>query len=571
MLEKTKYKKAIYIYGIIILAIIVMIWTIYINQRNALIDLRSNEMISIAKISANNLRGYIEEEMNYLNSTFHIEDELLDKGIEINKYIEEKIITIKERSTGYERNITYIPHELFIDEELNELHLLNDGECIVGPVKKADDYNYIINIYKPVFNKGKLDGIVSAEYLLNEIYKETLGEIQVGKYGYCTLKDKNGEILMHGDMNQIGLNSIKDRKEKYPELDPEGIERLVSNQLRGEVGSDIIKSYWWGEDEVKQVKKIIGYAPVEVGGHQWIVSAITSYDEIAIPIAKTFYFIVIFGAILIGLIVSFIVYISKMKNKQEKIMLELKYSEEINRTTKMLRKHEEQLSKINSIHTLGIVASTLAHEFKNLLTPIFIYSELLINNLEGNKSAVEDLNEIIVAADNCLELSKNILSYSKEEISENSLWFNSCEEMSNILKVLKAIIPPNIELKENIIKEKVYLYGNKREFKQIVLNICTNAYQAMEENGGSIEVSYYTKDTRAVLIISDAGCGINEDVISNIFEPFYTSKADKGTGLGLSIVVELLKKMNGSIKFESQQGIGTKVKIEFNNIKIDNS
>lgn len=568
MLEKRKYKKAMYIYGGIILTIVIMIWAIYVNQRNTLINLRSNEMISIAKISANNLKSYFEEKIDYLNNVFQLEDELLDKGIEINKYIEEKIITIKEKSVGYQGSITYIAHELFNSDDLNRLY---SGECIVGPIKKADDYNYIINIYKPVFNKDKLDGIVSVEYLLNEIYKETLGKIQVGKYGYCTLKDKDGAILMHGDMNQIGLDSIKDRKEKYPELDPEGIERLVSNQLRGGSGSDIIKSYWWGEDEVKQVKKIIGYSPIEIGGYQWIVSAITSYDEIAIPIVKTFYFIVIFGAILIILIVSFIIYISKIKNRQDKIMLELKYSEEINRTTKMLRKHEEQLSKINSIHTLGMVASNLAHEFKNLLTPIFIYSEMLINNLKGNKEAIEDLKEIIVAADNCLELSKNILSYSKEEITENNLWFNSCEEILNILNILKAIMPPNIELEKSISKEKIYLYGNKREFKQIVLNIFTNAYQAMEESGGSIEVNYCIKGTKAILIINDTGCGIKEDVISNIFEPFYTSKADNGTGLGLSIVVGLLKKMNGNINLESKLGIGTKAKIEFNNIKIDNS
>lgn len=568
MLDKRKYKKAIYLYGIIILTIIIMIWTIYVNQRNMLIDLRKNEMISIAKISVNNLNDYFENQIEYLNNAFQLEDEVLDSGIEINKYIQGRILTTKEKSSGYKGNIIYIPYELLNTEEFNKLY---DEECIIGPIKRTGDYNYIINIYKPVFNKGKLEGVISAEYLLNEIYKETLGKIQVGKYGYCTLKDKSGAILMHGDKKQIGLNSIDDRKEKYPELDPEGIERLVSNQLKGQVGSDIIKSYWWGEDEIKQVKKIIGYAPIKVGDNEWVVSAITSYDEIAVPISKTFYFILIFGVILIILIVSFIIYIAKIKNRQEKIILELKYFEEVNRTTNMLRKHEEQLSKINSIHTLGIVASTLAHEFKNLLTPIFIYLEMLSNNLKDNKEAIEDLNEIRVAADNCLELSKNILSYSKEELSENNLWFNSCQEILNIFKILKAIIPPNIELKEDISSEIIYLYGNKREFKQIVLNIVTNAYQAMEENGGSIEVSYFIKDTKAILVINDTGCGIDEEGIKNIFEPFYTSKADNGTGLGLSIVIELLKKINGSIKFESKEGVGTKVKIEFNNIKIENS
>ena len=265
------------------------------------------------------------------------------------------------------------------------------------------------------------------------------------------------------------------------------------------------------------------------------------------------------------------IYIIKTKNEKQKMILELKYSEEINKATSMLRKHEEKLSKTNSIHTLGMMASAIAHEFKNLLTPIFIYNEMLMNRFKDNNEIIEDLNEIKIAADNCLELSKNILLYSKDEVLENIQWFNSTEEMLSILNILKVIIPPNINLKSSINSESIYLCGNKREFKQIVLNICTNAYQSMEKNGGSIEVKYYVEDIKSVLIISDTGCGIKKEVISRIYEPFYTSKDSNGNGLGLSIVAELVKKINGNIQIESEENVGTIVKIEFNNIKSDNS
>ena len=565
---KHSYKKTIYIYILLIIFIISMIWTIYINQKNILINLRSDEMISIAKISANKLKDYFEDKVEFLDNVFQIENELLEYGLNIEKYIENKILFIKEKNEGYDGYIKYIPYELCADYDVEKYSF---GECIVGPILLNEDSNYIIQIVKPIVINNEVKGIVLAEYLLDEVYEETLGKIQVGQYGYCTLKDMTGSILMHGDKNQIGLDSLNDRKKRYPKLSHKEIDRLVTNQLSGNPGSDIIKSYWWGEDEVKQVKKIIGYAPVEIGEYKWIVSAITSYNEIAIPIAKTFYFILATGIILLILIVSFIVYIIKTKNEKQKMILELKYSEEINKATSMLRKHEEKLSKTNSIHTLGMMASAIAHEFKNLLTPIFIYNEMLMNRFKDNNEIIEDLNEIKIAADNCLELSKNILFYSKDEVLENIQWFNSTEEMLSILNILKVIIPPNINLKSSINSESIYLCGNKREFKQIVLNICTNAYQSMEKNGGSIEVKYYVEDIKSVLIISDTGCGIKKEVISRIYEPFYTSKDSNGNGLGLSIVAELVKKINGNIQIESEENVGTIVKIEFNNIKSDNS
>lgn len=563
MLEKRKYKykKAIYIYGIIIFAIAMMIWTIYINQRNTLINLRCNEMISIAKISANNLKSYFEEKIDCLNSIFMIDDELLGQGIDIEKYIESKIETIAGKNNGYEGNIRYISNDLFDIYLINEYDL---KECVIGPVIFTEDSNYIIQIVKPIFINSKAEGIVLVEYLLDEVYKETLGKIQVGEYGYCTLKDENGYILMHEEKNQIGLDSLSGRKEKYPELDPEDIETLVNNQINGKVGSDIVKTYWWGNPELGKVKKIIGYSPIEIGGHKFIVSATTSYDEIAMPITRSFYLILGLGIILIILLIIFITDINRIKNEQKNMLIELKYSEELNKATNKLRKHEEKLSKLNRIHTLGMVVGTIAHEFKNLLTPIFIYNEMLMNNLKSNKEAIEDLNEINIAANNCLELSQSLLAYSKDEVLIVNEWFDSCDELLKIINLLKAILPKNIKITNSIDKEKIILYGNRREFKQIVLNICTNAYQAMESNGGILDIKYYMEKSKAVLLISDMGCGIEEEVINKIFEPFYTSKADNGTGLGLSIVVELLKNMNGTIKIDSEKDKGTRVKIEIN-------
>ena len=93
----------------------------------------------------------------------------------------------------------------------------------------------------------------------------------------------------------------------------------------------------------------------------------------------------------------------------------------------------------------------------------------------------------------------------------------------------------------------------------------------MESSGGVIQVKYYLEDNKAILIVNDNGEGIEDEAKNKIFEPLYTSKGNNGNGLGLSIVVELLKKINGTIQIESTRGLGTAVKIEFYNIKSDNS
>ena len=108
MLEKRKfrYKSIIWIYGIVILTIMIVIWMIYINQRNTLIALRSDEMISIAKISANNLKTYFDEKIDYLNGVFQIDDNLLEQGIDVEDYIENKILYINENNSDYEGKLS---------------------------------------------------------------------------------------------------------------------------------------------------------------------------------------------------------------------------------------------------------------------------------------------------------------------------------------------------------------------------------------------------------------------------------------------------------------------------------
>ena len=553
--------------------IVSLLSVIYFKQAETIINQQRDQLVKLAEIASEQLNHYfidMEEDIEYYFS--------FNEAPEVNKENLEEVISIRSEKFQKKfneslRNITYLPMkniQEYYKEELEQdiiKHYVNDAitkeKVIAGPWLYKEKY-YMLHLLKAVIVEGEFQGLLVFECNLNDVYNNSIGEIKVGSYGYCTVKDQGGIILMHGDEKQIGIDSLNERKENYPELDPEGIERLVEKQLTGKSGSEIVESYWWGEDEVTKVKKIIGYSPVTIGEYKWVVNTIMSYNELIGPIRRSMSLIIILIILVVSILTVGILYITKIKYEKEEAILALKHTNELNETINKLRKHEENLGHNNRIQTMGIISSMMVHEIKNMLLPIFIYTEMLKNDFINNENVVNDVIEIEKAAENCLNLSKNLSAYSgnKKKVEV----FNSSAEAKAVIEMLRPMIPKNIKLKESITKEVIQLTGNITEFKQIILNLCTNSYQAMEELGGELKVNYYKEQDRVILEVEDNGIGIPEEIQDKIFEPFFTMKPEeKGTGLGLAIVSKLVQKYNGYITLESKVGVGTKVKVIFFN------
>ena len=236
--------------------------------------------------------------------------------------------------------------------------------------------------------------------------------------------------------------------------------------------------------------------------------------------------------------------------------------------------HLQQAQKMESIGTL---AGGIAHDFNNILFPIVGHSELLLEDVPEDGPFQESLIEIYSAALRAKDLVQQILTFSRQENSDMKL-MKMQPIIKEALKLIRSTIPATIEIKQNINPECGIIKADPTKIHQIVMNLTTNAYHAMEEDGGVLKVTLkqvefkeYDKNNidmapgvYACLTVADTGCGMNKELAQKIFDPFFTTKEKgKGTGMGLSVVHGIVKNMDGSIQVQSEPGKGTEFYVYF--------
>lgn len=241
-------------------------------------------------------------------------------------------------------------------------------------------------------------------------------------------------------------------------------------------------------------------------------------------------------------------------------------------------KLETQLRQVQKMEALGTLAGGIAHDFNNILSAVIGYSELgLLDIGDESQPISQKLQSILHAGNRAKELVSQILTFSR--MQEHILTPVSVVPIvKETLKLLKASLPANIELESEIAaKEKIM--ADATQIHQVIMNLCTNAYHAMEEEGGrlSVRLSVISLDSETAiayedltpgpylqLTVEDTGEGISPSVMENIFDPYFTTKKkDKGTGLGLSVVHGIIKSHAGAISVDSRVGEGTTIKVLF--------
>lgn len=244
------------------------------------------------------------------------------------------------------------------------------------------------------------------------------------------------------------------------------------------------------------------------------------------------------------------------------------------------RKHAEeertmlhkQLVQAQKMEALGTLAGGIAHDFNNLLFAILGNTEMAIDMIDDKSFIMDRLKEAQKAGERARDLVKQILSFSRQSVTEREPV--RCElVVEEALALLRATIPSSIEIKKDLRCECDKVYSTSTEIHQIIMNLCTNAVQSMEENIGEIEVVLKNEEISSersmgyddpdpgsyvVLTVRDVGCGIHHTLLGRIFDPFYTSKATgEGTGLGLSVVHGIVKELGGVINVESEVNKGS--------------
>lgn len=239
---------------------------------------------------------------------------------------------------------------------------------------------------------------------------------------------------------------------------------------------------------------------------------------------------------------------------------------------------ESRLSHVEKMDSLGILAGGIAHDFNNILMPIMGYTEMAIGDLSANDETRGYLLEALKAAERARELVRQILTFSRRvEFEKKPL------KVQNIVKealtLIKASFPSTIEIKQKINGDCGSILADATQIHQVVINLCTNAYHAMEESGGCLIVnlseiyldSHEQKlhpDLNAgrhlLLGVGDTGHGMEREVMEQIFTPYFTTKAQKrGTGMGLAILHGIVKSCGGDITVHSEIGRGSTFNVYF--------
>lgn len=233
---------------------------------------------------------------------------------------------------------------------------------------------------------------------------------------------------------------------------------------------------------------------------------------------------------------------------------------------------EAQLRQAQKMETIGTLAGGIAHDFNNILSPILTCSEIALEDSPNSSDAHKSLKHVLQAVDRARNLVRQITTFSRlDKQDHTTLQVNRI--IKEVLKLLRSSLPSTIEIRQSIDPDCGEIIADQVQIHQVIMNLCTNAYHAMREAGGTIEVNaknievdktyarghlHLHPGSYVLLSISDTGHGMDSATMERIFDPFFTTKGlEEGTGLGLSVVHGIVMGHGGEITVESKSGKGT--------------
>ena len=239
-----------------------------------------------------------------------------------------------------------------------------------------------------------------------------------------------------------------------------------------------------------------------------------------------------------------------------------------------LRKRlEEQLRQSQKMEAIGLLAGGVAHDFNNLLAVILGFSELAVRKLPPGHPVAGQLTEVFEAARRGGELTRKLLAFSRKQIIQLRL-VDATASVADFTRMLGRILGEDVELVVEQAPEALPIRADPVQVEQVLLNLCTNARQAMP-TGGTLHLRtraatlddafverhpWARQGSFAEIVVSDTGVGMDEPTRARIFEPFFTTK-DSGTGLGLATVYGIVEQHGGFVHVDSAPGAGTTFRV----------
>ena len=457
------------------------------------------------------------------------------------------------------------------DESVLHLDQLAEGrQTGLGSAFRISPQHYGLTMVNSITDGSDYLGAVVSVLDMDALYQQYMAPLQ-GTVDII-VKNERGTVIMHPESEMLTFNYFRDIQglDTLPEY--ESLWDMLQLQYQQEEGVAIYRACSGGI--LPEREEISAFSRMNLSGTSWYISAVMPYSQVVRMVNENLNRFAFLVTVIFVLIASSILIIYGLQKNRQKLQIETRYLRDMNRTLEELHESREQVRHYQKLQTIGALAGGIVHEFNNLLTPIMGYSEFLKQQLGPENEYYEDLDEIYKAGGRAKEIMDQILPFSRRETDSTQYnVVNLNAVIWDALKMVRMLLPSSVRLVVKPYSGPINIYGSATQIHQVLLNLCTNAYQAMEASGGTLTVA-----TRRVfqdqlpeqyhpvaegefvrLEVSDTGCGIPPEMLSRIFDPFFTTKAaGDGTGLGLSVVQNILISHGGFIEAESAVGRGSR-------------
>ena len=232
----------------------------------------------------------------------------------------------------------------------------------------------------------------------------------------------------------------------------------------------------------------------------------------------------------------------------------------VTRDTTENRKLRAQLLHAQKMESIGTIASGVAHNFRNILSGISINNQLLEMKHQDDQGLKEIAGRVNKEVERGVQLTGRLMQFSHKEEAKDFKVINLSEVIQQTYDLISKSFDKNIDIRIDL-PESILVMGNHSGLSQVVMNLCTNARDAMPR-GGQLRIEAREEGGDAKVMVYDTGRGMEKGTVEKCFDPFFTTKeVDKGTGLGLSTSYGIVKEHGGDIHAYSEIGKGTIFKI----------
>lgn len=453
--------------------------------------------------------------------------------------------------------------------EQAKAHSQNGGTGMVFPLSQ---HQYALTLQGGVYMADQRLGSVVGVWDLTSLYRRLLAPIHLKTDGYVTVTDQFGTVIMHPAQERIGVNCFEDSAIEEEAFYEETM-ALRRRQYASAEGSGMYQSRWWQAEEQPLVTQLVGFSRAQVGDYFWVVSVEADARPVQQLSDRNLARLLSFALAILLVLVAGVAAAVQLGRRQLHLEREARRLQEHNRILEELYNSQQELRHRQKLQTLGTFANGIAHEFNNLLTPIIALSDLLREELRSNETLYEDICTIHQSGQKAREIVQQMNRFGRKDIPQEGFELIAVDHLlQDVLRIVRALMLPSVLLHTDFAHDDSLVFGNGAQLQQVLLNFCSNAYQAMEARGGTLTLrsrlvpwevlptgyGLKTADRYVVLQVEDTGCGIDAETLERIFDPYFTTKdSGQGTGLGLALAQSTILSHGGAITVRSQVGKGS--------------